>query len=118
MLHPRWQDRQASSRGECNHPPWTLAHRTVNSICRTDLTRLCLQFWSDPASGVDLDVNITVRGGPNPGFDETFVRNFYGYLLNFLARDDVTHLAQIPIILHYAESRPESHSNAHVHVFC
>ncbi|KAF8150447.1 hypothetical protein K438DRAFT_1943584 [Mycena galopus ATCC 62051] len=37
-------------------------------------------FWSDPASGVDLDVNITVRGGPNPGFDETFVRNFYGYL--------------------------------------
>lgn len=36
------------------------------------------QFWSDPASGADLDVNITVRGGPNPGFDETFVRNFYG----------------------------------------
>ncbi|KAJ7647770.1 hypothetical protein FB45DRAFT_1019982 [Roridomyces roridus] len=37
-------------------------------------------FWSDPASGVDLEVNITVRGGPNPGFDESFVRNFYGYL--------------------------------------
>ncbi|KAF7289347.1 RNA-binding protein [Mycena indigotica] len=37
-------------------------------------------FWSDPDSGVDLDVNITVRGGPNPGFDEKFVRNFYGYL--------------------------------------
>ncbi|KAJ7876045.1 hypothetical protein B0H14DRAFT_33884 [Mycena olivaceomarginata] len=37
-------------------------------------------FWSDPASGVDLDVNITVRGGSNPGFDETFVRNSYGYL--------------------------------------
>jgi hypothetical protein len=38
------------------------------------------QFWSDPAAGVDLVVHITVRGGPNPGFDETFVRNFYGYL--------------------------------------
>ncbi|KAJ7876164.1 hypothetical protein B0H14DRAFT_3545026, partial [Mycena olivaceomarginata] len=34
-------------------------------------------FWSDPASSVDLDVNITVRGGPNLGFDETFVRNSY-----------------------------------------
>lgn len=55
------------------------------------------QFWSDPESGVDLDVNITVRDGPNHGyvyysppfltilvtrcrFDESFVRNFYGYL--------------------------------------
>ncbi|KAK4055566.1 hypothetical protein OIV83_000112 [Microbotryomycetes sp. JL201] len=36
-------------------------------------------FWnaSDTES---LDVHITVRGGQNPGFDETFVRNFYGYL--------------------------------------
>jgi len=39
-------------------------------------------FWSDPESGVDLDVNITVQGGPgsNSGFDERFIRNFYGYL--------------------------------------
>ncbi|PWN91862.1 hypothetical protein FA10DRAFT_265694 [Acaromyces ingoldii] len=37
-------------------------------------------FWSDPETGEDLIVNITVRGGPNAGFDEDFVRNFYGYL--------------------------------------
>ncbi|KAK0211262.1 hypothetical protein DFS33DRAFT_1298434 [Desarmillaria ectypa] len=37
-------------------------------------------FWSDPEAGKDLDVHITVSGGPNPGFDETFVHNFYGYL--------------------------------------
>ncbi|TFK99559.1 hypothetical protein BDV98DRAFT_551387 [Pterulicium gracile] len=37
-------------------------------------------FWNDPTAGTDLDVHITVAGGPNPGFDETFVHNFYGYL--------------------------------------
>ncbi|KAH8831018.1 hypothetical protein DL96DRAFT_1523874 [Flagelloscypha sp. PMI_526] len=37
-------------------------------------------FWNDPETGEDLDVHITVRGGENPGFDETFVHNFYGYL--------------------------------------
>ncbi|KAJ1022421.1 hypothetical protein NDA16_003410 [Ustilago loliicola] len=37
-------------------------------------------FWSDPDSKKDLHVHITVRGGPNPGFDEDFVHNFYGYL--------------------------------------
>ncbi|CEH13900.1 RmlC-like jelly roll fold [Ceraceosorus bombacis] len=37
-------------------------------------------FWSDEASGEDLVVHITVKGGDNPGFDETFVHNFYGYL--------------------------------------
>ncbi|WVQ91584.1 hypothetical protein IAS59_005385 [Cryptococcus gattii] len=37
-------------------------------------------FWNDVASGTDLVVHITVRGGDNPGFDETFVHNFYGYL--------------------------------------
>ncbi|ORY35305.1 hypothetical protein BCR39DRAFT_508673 [Naematelia encephala] len=37
-------------------------------------------FWNDPSTGTDLDVYITVRGGENPGFDETFVHNFYGYL--------------------------------------
>lgn len=29
-------------------------------------------FWNDVASGTDLVVHITVRGGDNPGFDETF----------------------------------------------
>ncbi|KAK8845291.1 hypothetical protein IAR55_006004 [Kwoniella newhampshirensis] len=29
-------------------------------------------FWNEVSSGTDLDVNITVRGGDNPGFDETF----------------------------------------------
>ncbi|SNX85911.1 uncharacterized protein MEPE_04620 [Melanopsichium pennsylvanicum] len=37
-------------------------------------------FWSDPQSGQDLDFHITVSGGPNPGFDEDFVHNFYSYL--------------------------------------
>ncbi|KAJ3934849.1 MAG: hypothetical protein NXY57DRAFT_603618 [Lentinula lateritia] len=37
-------------------------------------------FWLDPESGVDLDVHITVSGGPNAGFDDTFIHNFYGYL--------------------------------------
>ncbi|CAO1615367.1 unnamed protein product [Parajaminaea phylloscopi] len=37
-------------------------------------------FWNDETTGKDLVVNITVQGGPNPGFDETFVHNFYGYL--------------------------------------
>lgn len=30
-------------------------------------------FWNDVKSGMDLDVNIKVRGGDNPGFDEQFV---------------------------------------------
>ncbi|KAJ7807878.1 hypothetical protein B0H14DRAFT_1529675 [Mycena olivaceomarginata] len=59
-------------------------------------------FWSDPASGADLDVNITVRGGPNPGFDETFRSQFL----------------RLPVVLHHAESRPESHPDADVHVLC
>ncbi|ORY91512.1 hypothetical protein BCR35DRAFT_349326 [Leucosporidium creatinivorum] len=36
-------------------------------------------FWNGSATE-NLDVHITVRGGDNPGFDETFVHNFYGYL--------------------------------------
>ena len=32
--------------------------------------------WCDGKDGVDLEVLITVRGGPNPGFDGVFVRNF------------------------------------------
>lgn len=38
-------------------------------------------FWCDGKDGVDLEVLITVRGGPNPGFDGQFVRNFYGFLV-------------------------------------
>jgi quercetin dioxygenase-like cupin family protein len=38
-------------------------------------------FWCDEKDGVDLEVLITVRGGPNPGFDGQFVRNFYGFLV-------------------------------------
>lgn len=34
--------------------------------------------WCDGKDGVDLEVLITVRGGPNPGFDGVFVRNFVG----------------------------------------
>jgi hypothetical protein len=37
-------------------------------------------FWCEEADGQDLEVLITVRGGPNPGFDGHFVRNFYGFL--------------------------------------
>lgn len=37
-------------------------------------------FWCEEADGEDLEVLITVRGGPNPGFDGHFVRNFYGFL--------------------------------------
>ncbi|KAL0960478.1 hypothetical protein HGRIS_005520 [Hohenbuehelia grisea] len=37
-------------------------------------------FWSDPESGEDLDVYITVRGGTGPGFDERFLHNLFGYL--------------------------------------
>ncbi|KAM0749242.1 hypothetical protein T439DRAFT_343373 [Meredithblackwellia eburnea MCA 4105] len=37
-------------------------------------------FYSDPDLGEDMEVHITVRGGENPGFDENFVHNFYGYL--------------------------------------
>lgn len=37
-------------------------------------------FWNDPSTGTDLHVHITVKGGDNAGFDEEFVRNFYGYL--------------------------------------
>lgn len=37
-------------------------------------------FWCDGKDGKDLEVLITVRGGPNPGFDGHFVRNFYGFL--------------------------------------
>ncbi|KAK1225299.1 hypothetical protein PQX77_011818 [Marasmius sp. AFHP31] len=37
-------------------------------------------FWNDSDAKTDLEVHITVSGGPNPGFDDTFVHNFYGYL--------------------------------------
>ncbi|CAD6578788.1 MAG: hypothetical protein CYPHOPRED_000673 [Cyphobasidiales sp. Tagirdzhanova-0007] len=37
-------------------------------------------FWCDGNDGIDLEVLITVRGGPNPGFDGSFVRQFYGFL--------------------------------------
>lgn len=37
-------------------------------------------FWCDEKDGIDLEILITVRGGPNPGFDGQFVRNFYGFL--------------------------------------
>jgi len=37
-------------------------------------------FWCDGKDGEDMEVLITVRGGPNPGFDGSFVRNFYGFL--------------------------------------
>lgn len=33
-------------------------------------------FWSDPSTGEDMEVHITVSGGDNPGFDEIFVHNF------------------------------------------
>ena len=37
-------------------------------------------FWSDPSTGKDLEVLITVSGGENEGFSDDFVHNFYGYL--------------------------------------
>ena len=56
-----------------------------------------LTVWCDGNDGIDLEVLITVRGGPNPGFDGevnfrkiievlmgvytgSFVRQFYGFL--------------------------------------
>ncbi|KAJ7189551.1 hypothetical protein GGX14DRAFT_484745 [Mycena pura] len=60
-------------------------------------------FWSDPEAGVDLDVNITVRGGPNPGFDETFVRNFYGYLSSCTMQNIPPHPVQMLTFMYSAD---------------
>jgi len=60
-------------------------------------------FWSDPDSGVDLDVHITVSGGPNPGFDETFVHNFYGYLSSVTMQGLSPNLFQMLAFLDHAD---------------
>lgn len=44
-------------------------------------------FWCDGKDGIDLEVLITVKGGPNPGFDGTFVRNWYGTLHSLALQD-------------------------------
>ncbi|KIK68942.1 hypothetical protein GYMLUDRAFT_34965 [Collybiopsis luxurians FD-317 M1] len=60
-------------------------------------------FWSDPESGVDLDVHITVSGGPNPGFDDTFVHNFYGYLSSAVMQGKTPNLFQMLAFLDHAD---------------
>ncbi|KAF8338732.1 uncharacterized protein EI90DRAFT_3144156 [Cantharellus anzutake] len=37
-------------------------------------------FWNDPDSGEDLVVEVSLKGGDRRGLDETFLKNFFGYL--------------------------------------
>jgi len=60
-------------------------------------------FWSDPESGVDLDVHITVSGGPNAGFDDTFIHNFYGYLSSAVMQGKSPNLFQMLAFLDHAD---------------
>lgn len=60
-------------------------------------------FWSDPASGVDLDVHITVSGGPNAGFDDTFIHNFYGYLSSAVMQGKAPNPFQMLSFLDHAD---------------
>ncbi|KAM0747533.1 hypothetical protein T439DRAFT_328771 [Meredithblackwellia eburnea MCA 4105] len=60
-------------------------------------------FWNDVDSGTDLDVHITVRGGDNPGFDETFVHNFYGYLSSQTMQGKAPNPAQMLLFLDSAD---------------
>ncbi|KAF9030095.1 hypothetical protein BDZ89DRAFT_985623 [Hymenopellis radicata] len=60
-------------------------------------------FWSDPDSGVDLDVHISVRGGPNAGFDEVFVHNFYGYLSSCTMQGLAPNLFQMLAFMDHAD---------------
>lgn len=100
MLPARWKGRQIEGRRIHRHSSSPSSHGVSADRalgCFKPSTPISAQFWSDPESGVDLDVNITVRDGPNHGyvyysppfltilvtrcrFDESFVRNFYGYL--------------------------------------
>ncbi|KAJ7575811.1 hypothetical protein C8J56DRAFT_974663 [Mycena floridula] len=60
-------------------------------------------FWSDPDAGVDLDVHITVSGGPNSGFDDTFIHNFYGYLSSVTMQGLKPNLFQMLAFLDHAD---------------
>ncbi|WVR08523.1 hypothetical protein IAU60_005578 [Kwoniella sp. DSM 27419] len=60
-------------------------------------------FWSDESGNEDLDVTITVRGGPNPGFDESFVHNFYGYLSSKVMAGELANPLQIFRFLYSAD---------------
>ncbi|KAF5388770.1 hypothetical protein D9757_005630 [Collybiopsis confluens] len=60
-------------------------------------------FWSDPEAGVDLDVHITVSGGPNAGFDDTFIHNFYGYLSSVVMQGKAPNLFQMLAFLDHAD---------------
>ncbi|KAE9383493.1 hypothetical protein BT96DRAFT_1009108 [Gymnopus androsaceus JB14] len=60
-------------------------------------------FWSDPESGVDLVVHISVSGGPNTGFDDTFIHNFYGYLSSAVMQGKSPKLLQMLAFLDHAD---------------
>ncbi|KAM0788919.1 hypothetical protein ACM66B_002998 [Microbotryomycetes sp. NB124-2] len=59
-------------------------------------------FWN-ASDSEELDVHITVRGGENPGFDETFVRNFYGYLSSVTMQGKSPSLFQMLVFLYNAD---------------
>ncbi|KAK4057889.1 hypothetical protein OIO90_001108 [Microbotryomycetes sp. JL221] len=59
-------------------------------------------FWN-ASQDKELYVHITVRGGPNPGFDETFVNNFYGYLSSVTMQGKSPSLFQMLVFLYNAD---------------
>jgi len=63
----------------------------------------CHTFWINSSSGKDLVVHISVRGGENPGFDETFVRNFYGTLSSYVTEGKAPNMFQMLRYLDHAD---------------
>ncbi|KAL0960477.1 hypothetical protein HGRIS_005519 [Hohenbuehelia grisea] len=61
-------------------------------------------FWSDPESDEDLVVDITVRGGSGPGFDERLQRNLFGYLSSVTEQGSTPSLFQMLVFTDSAET--------------
>ncbi|ESK93655.1 hypothetical protein Moror_1472 [Moniliophthora roreri MCA 2997] len=62
-----------------------------------------MQFWPDPDVKADLDVHITVSGGPNKGLDDVFLVNFYGYLSSVTMRGESPNPLQMFAFLDHAD---------------
>ncbi|KAF9268757.1 hypothetical protein L218DRAFT_970031 [Marasmius fiardii PR-910] len=60
-------------------------------------------FWNDPDAKADLDVHITVTGGPNKGFDDVFIHNFYGYLSSAVMQGQSPNLFQMLAFMDHAD---------------
>ncbi|KAI3609476.1 hypothetical protein WG66_001165 [Moniliophthora roreri] len=60
-------------------------------------------FWPDPDVKADLDVHITVSGGPNKGLDDVFLVNFYGYLSSVTMRGESPNPLQMFAFLDHAD---------------